>query len=135
MILFPRPRILYLIAMALAIPTYGASLAIFYFFLKRPYDSRAASLILAAANSCLKTGRDEALFHVNRAAIERVFSKFSLPELELKYGAGVPFVRWGVLVHPMINRGEPFTLRITRDGGNVKIEASAGEVWWLLKED
>jgi hypothetical protein len=135
MILFPRPRILFLVALAFAIPSYGASLAVFYFFLKRPYDSRAASSILASARSSLESGRDGELFHVNRAAIERVFSKFALPELELKYGPGAPFVRWGVLVHPMINGGESFTLRVTRDSGTIKIEASTGEVWWLLKED
>ena len=37
MILFPRPRIPYLIAVALAIPTWGISLVIFYFVFKRPY--------------------------------------------------------------------------------------------------
>ena len=134
MILFPRPRIFYLTALALAIPTYAVSLAIFYFCLKRPYDSRAVSLILATAKRCLESGPDGELFNVNRAAIERVFSKFSVPEIELKYGPGVPFVRWGVIVHPMINEGERFTLRVTRDRGTIKIEASAGEVWWLMKE-
>lgn len=83
----------------------------------------------------METGRDEELFRVNRAAIERVFSKFALPDFELKYGVGAPFVRWGVLVHPMINGGGAFSLRVTRNGGDVKIEASEGEVWWLLKED
>ena len=82
----------------------------------------------------MESGPDGELFNVNRAAIERVFSKFSVPEIELKYGPGVPFVRWGVIVHPMINEGERFTLRVTRDRGTIKIEASAGEVWWLMKE-
>lgn len=135
MILFPRPRIFYLIALALAIPTYGVSLLVFYFLLKRPYDSRAASLILSTAKRCLETGLDGELFRVNRAGIERVFSKFSLPEVESKYGPGVPFIRWGVIVHPMINGAQPFTLRVTRNGGKVRIEASDGEVWWLLQED
>lgn len=135
MILFPRPHVFFVIALALAIPTYGVSLAIFYFVLKRPYDSRTASLILATAKRCLQRGVSDELFNVNRAGIERVFSKFSVPELEIKYGPGVPFVRWGVLIHPMINEGKPFTLRVTRNSGNIKIEASDGEVWWLLQED
>lgn len=135
MILFPRPRVLHLIALALAIPTYGVSLAIFYFVFKRPYDSRATSLILARAKNCLNTGLDDELFKVNRAAVSRVFSKFSVPELEMKYGSGAPFIHWGVLVHPMINDGKPFTLRVTRSGGDIKIEASDGEDWTLLKED
>lgn len=90
---------------------------------------------MATAKRCLESGRDGKLFHVNRAAIERVFSKFAVPEVELKCGPSVPFVRWGVIVHPMINEGAQFTLRVTRDGGNIKVEASPGEVWWLLKED
>lgn len=135
MILFPRPRIIYIIALIAAIPTYGASLAIFYFLFKRPYDSRATSLILAKAKSCLESGRDGKLFNVNRAAIERVFSKFADSEMEMKYGPGVPYVRWGVIVHPMINAGNAFTMRVTRGGGEIKIEAGDGEVWWLLKED
>lgn len=135
MILFPRPRVSHLIALALAIPTYGGSLAVFYFVFKRPYDSRATSLILARAKNCLKTGLDGELFKVNKAAIARVFSKFSVPALEVKYGSGAPFVHWGVLVHPMINGGAPFSLRVTRSGGDIKIEAREGEDWTLLKED
>ena len=135
MIFFPRPRIIYVIAVIAAIPTYGVSLVIFYFLFKRPYDSRATSLILAKAKQCLESGKNEELHNVNRAAIERVFSKFANPEKEIKYGPGAPFVRWGVIHHPMINTGNPFTLRVTRSGGEIKIEASDGEVWWLLKED
>lgn len=135
MILFPRPRVLYVVALITAIPTYGVSLGVFYFLFKRPYDSRMTSLILATAKRCLESGKGGELFNVNRAAIERVFSKFSLPEKEMIYGAGAPFVRWGVIVHRMINNGNPFTLRVTRSGGQIKIEASDGEVWWLLKED
>lgn len=135
MILFPRPRILYATALLTALPTYGASLAIFYFFIKRPYDSRATSLILAEAKRCLESGRSGELFNVNRAAIGRVFAKFADYEKERMYGPGAAFVRWGVITHPMINAGDPFTLRVTRSGGEIKIEASDGEVWWLLQED
>jgi hypothetical protein len=137
MILFPRPRVFLLIALALAIPTYGISLAVFFFYFvfKRPYDSRATSLILARAKNCLETGFDDELFRVNRAAISRVFSRFSVPAMELTYGSGAPFIHWGVLVHPMINGGAPFSLRITRSGDDVKIEAKEGEDWTILKED
>lgn len=88
MILFPHPRIFFVAALAAAIPTYGITLAVFYFLFKRPYDSRVASLILATAKHCLETGLDAELFNVNRAGVERVFLKLSLPELELKYGPG-----------------------------------------------
>jgi hypothetical protein len=134
MILLPRPRIPFLIALALAIPTYGVSLGIFYFAFKRPHDSVAASAILAAAKLSMQTRRAGQLFNVNRAAIERVFAKFSDPTIELKYGIGAPFIRWGVLSHPMLNAGRAFTLRVDRRGGTVNVEASPGEAWWLLTD-
>lgn len=90
---------------------------------------------MATAKRCLESERDGALFHLNRAAIERMLSKFTVPELALKYSPSVPFVRWGVLVHPLINEGAQFTLRVTRAGGNIKIEASDGDDWRLLQED
>lgn len=132
MIFFPQPRIFYVIALITAIPTYGISLLVFYFFLKRPYDSRATSLILANANMSLKTGTPKTLYRINRAAVERVFWKFALPEKSVKYGTGDGPIRWGVIVHPMINDGNPFTLRVKRNGGQVEIEALDGEVWYLL---
>jgi hypothetical protein len=75
-------------------------------------------------------------FHVNSGAIRRVFSKFSIPEMESKYGNGAVHVQWGVLVHPMINDGKPFSLRLTNESGagHVEIEAATGEDWKLLKE-
>jgi len=134
MIIFPRPRIIFIISLAPVIPTYGLSIVVFYFVFKRPYDSRATSLILARAKRCLETGQREDLLKVNRGAISRVFSKFSVPEHELRYPCNVPFVRWGVLRHPMINSGEIFTLRIVRDGGNISIQSGVGEAWWLLQD-
>jgi len=135
--MFPRPRILFFIALALAIPTYGISLVIFYFLFKKPYDSKATSLILANAKNCLESGLDGELFAVNRGAIRRVFSKFADVGMALKYGVGVPFVSWGVIVHPMINGGNPFSLRVTTEvgGGRIKIEAVDGEDWRYLQED
>ena len=134
--MFPRPRILFFIALALAIPTYAISLVIFYFLFKKPYDSKAASLILAEAKRCLESGLDGELFAVNRGAIERVFWKFSDVDAALKYGVGVVNVNWGVIIHPMINGGKPFTLRVTKiDGGRIKIEAADGEDWRYLQEN
>jgi len=132
--MFPRPRILFFIALALSIPTYAISLVIFYFLIKRPYDSKATSLILAKAKSCLESGLDAELFAVNRGAIERVFGKFSDTDIAVKYGVGAVHVNWGVVIHPMINGGHPFTLRITKEGGGrIKIEATDGEDWRLLQ--
>lgn len=133
--MFPRPRILFFIALALAIPTYAVSLIIFYFLFKRPYDSKATSLILATAKNCLKTGLDGELFAINRGAIERVFGKFSDTKLAQKYGVGAVNVNWGVINHPMINGGNSFTLRVTKEGGGrIKIEVGQGEDWRFLRE-
>lgn len=136
MTLFPRPHILYLIALALALPTSGISLAVFYFLFKRPYDSRGVSAILAAAKASIERRRAGQVFRVNRGAIERVFGKFTDPAFSARYG-GAPFIRWGVLRHPMLNGGAPFTLRVDRStdgGGTYNVEASPGEAWWLLTD-
>lgn len=135
--MFPHPRLAFWISVALAIPTYGASLAIFYFVLKRPYDSKAISLILAEARRSLETGQEGELFHVNSAATGRLFLKFADAQAAKKYGVGVPFVQWGLITHPMINGGAPFSLRVSdeRSGARVRIEAAAGEDWTLLKEE
>lgn len=133
--MIPRPRLLFFISAALAIPTYGISLVIFYFLFKRPYDSKATSLILAEAKRCLESGLTSELFAVNRGAIERVFGKFSDVDMALKYGVGVVNVNWGVIVHPMINEGKPFSLRVTKvGGGQITIEATDGEDWRYLQE-
>ncbi|MFO1252981.1 hypothetical protein [Inhella sp.] len=90
--------------------------------------------ILAAAKQSMATGQVYLLFNVNRGAIGRVFGKFSNSLLALKHGAGVPFIDWGVLQHPKLNGGEPFTLRVVRQGACIHVEASPGEAWWLLTD-
>lgn len=131
-----HPRSILLISLVLAIPTYGISLIVFYFFFKRPYDSRGASLILAMSKRCLETGMEQELFNINNAAIERVFLKFSLPHYAARYGSGTDLVRWGVIIHPMINEGKSFSLRVTKDKFRkaVSIEAAEGEDWRYLQE-
>jgi hypothetical protein len=134
MILFLRPRIIFLFALALAIPTWGVSLLVFYFAFKRPYDSRGASAILAEAKRSMETRRAQQLSHLNRGAISRVFSKFTDPLFVDKHESTVPFVHWGVLRHPMLNGGQLFTLRVNRKGDEIHVEASPGEAWWLLTD-
>ncbi|WP_162143899.1 hypothetical protein [Acidovorax sp. JHL-9] len=130
----PRPRILCLIALVLAIPTWGVSLVVFYFEFKRPYDSTATSAILAASKIGLSTRRAEQVFRVNKAALDRVFAKFASPMHLAKLGS-TQHVRWAILQHPMINAGAPFTLRIdSLNGAVVNVEASPGEAWWLLTD-
>lgn len=132
--LFPRPRIPFFIALALAFVTWGISLLIFYFVFKRQYDSTGLSAICGAANTSMRTRKTQTLVKVNRAAIDRVYSKFGDVDLCLKYGLGAPMIHWGVLRHPMLNDGQPFTLRVNRKGESVHVEASPGEAWWLLTD-
>lgn len=134
MILFPRPRVPYVIALLLALPTYGAALAVFYFLFKRPYDKAAVNAIFAAAKLSMQSRKVRTVFKVNRGAIQRVFAKFSDPAAALKYGIGVPFIDWGVLRHPLLNAGMPFTVRVDRQGDTLHVEASPGEAWWLLTD-
>lgn len=64
-----------------------------------------------------------------------MFNKFSDVNMPLKYGVGAVNVNWGVIVHPMINEGNPFTLRVTKEGGDqIKIEAAEGEDWRYLQD-
>lgn len=131
----PRPRFLFLIALALAIPTWGISLAVFFLVFKRHYDSKGTSAILAASKTALRTRRAEQVFRVNKAAIDRVFTKYASPVHSENLGLTLPHVRWGVLQHPMINSGQPFTLRTdTLDGEVVNVEAGPGKAWWLLTD-
>lgn len=134
MLLFPRPRTPYVIALLLAIPTYGASLVIFYLLFKRPYDTAAVDSILSAAKLSMETRKARTLFKVNRGAIGRVFARFFDPDIGLKYGVGAPFINWGILRHPLLNGGMPFTLRVDRHDDSVHVEASPGEAWWLLTD-
>lgn len=134
MTIFPRPRVIFFIALALAIPTYGVSLAIFYFFFKRPYDSAGLSAIFAAAKRSMESRRAGQVVKIDSGAIERAFAKFSDPAQAIKYGKGRSSVRWGVITHPMLNGGLPFTLRVDDSNGLANVEASPGVAWWLLTD-
>ncbi len=118
--------IFFLLAAILAIPTYGISILVF-FLLKRSYDNRAVSAILAQAVISMREGLTMELFRINRASIRKVFSLFCINGTEDGIELQGVSMRWGVLSHPMINGGRPFSLRVTyQPRGPVDIKAAAG---------
>lgn len=98
-------------SLVLAIPTYGISLLVF-FVIKNWYDNQAMSSLLGAAVIAMREEVSQERYHVNRAAIRKVFARFSNrpPEVHSLGNAGVTLY-WGVLQHPMINNNQVFSVR------------------------
>lgn len=118
--------VLFAIAAALAIPTYGISLVVF-FFLKSKYDKTAVNAIMASAVSSMRTNAPHTLYKVNRSAIRRVFSKFCEDGVGTRDYHQGHVSAYGTLRHPLINNGEEFSLRLFREpGGTTMILAAPG---------
>ncbi|MDH7943456.1 hypothetical protein QGM61_06455 [Pseudohongiella sp. SYSU M77423] len=118
--------VLFLLALAFALPTFGASL-IAFFVIKRIIDKKATNAILNAAVFSLETQVTQELFHINRAAIHLVFDKFCIKETENVRNYNAMDFYWGIFQHPMINNGEKFSLRtIYVPRGKVHVMASPG---------
>lgn len=118
--------VFFILAAALAIPTFGSSLLVFY-LLKRSYDNRAVSAILAQAVASMKQGLTMELFRINRAAVDKVFDRFCLDGTNDGFVASGYSFRWGIFKHPMINGGQEFSLRIIQQPrGAIDIKAAPG---------
>jgi hypothetical protein len=118
--------VLFVTAVALAIPTFGISLFVF-FLLKKWYDSRTVSAILTKAVASMREELTMELYGVNPAAINKLFDKFCVNESENGFVLQGVAVRWGVFKHPMINEGKSFSLRIIRQPrGAVDVKAAPG---------
>jgi hypothetical protein len=127
-------------AIILAIPTFGISLLIF-FFAKNWFDKRAMSSLLGAAVTAMREGVSQERYHINRAAILNVFSRFSneSPEVHNLGNEGVTLY-WGLVQHPMINDNKVFSVRfgyIPRHGttNTVFIKAAPGYSTEVLSAD
>lgn len=119
------------LAIILAIPTFGISLLVF-FIAKNWFDTRAMSSLLGAAATAIKEEVSQERYHINRAAILKVFSKYSdkSPEVH-SLGRGGVTLYWGLVRHPMINGNNVFSVRfgyIPRQGtsNTVFIKAAPG---------
>jgi len=100
------------LAIILAIPTFGISLLVF-FVAKNWFDNRAMSALLGAAVTAMRQEVSQELYHINRAAILKVFSRFSAdnsPEVH-NLGDGGVTLYWGLVQHPMINENRVFSVR------------------------
>lgn len=95
----------------LAIPTFGVSLLVF-FVVKNWFDNKAMSSLLGAAVVAMREEVSQERYHINRAAIQKVFSRFSgrPPEVHDFGDRGVTLY-WGVVQHPMINNNKVFSVR------------------------
>lgn len=76
MSLLPFPRIPFFIALALAIPTYGISLGIYWFFIRKPYNPVELSAILAQAKLSMERRRAGQLFNPTRGSVSVAFFAF-----------------------------------------------------------
>ncbi len=118
--------VFFILAAGLAIPTYGLSLLVF-FLLKHAYDNRTVSAILAQAVLSMREELTMELFRVNRAAIDKLFTRFCIQGTEDGFTVVGCSVRWGVFNHPMIEGGRKFSLRIIQQPrGAIDIKAAPG---------
>ncbi len=119
------------ISVALAIPTFGVSL-LFFFFVKNWFDNKAMSSLLGVAVTAMREEVSQERYHINRAAIHKVFTRFSdAPPAVKSLSNGGATLYWGVLRHPMINSNQSFSVRfgyIPRAGtrNTVFIKAAPG---------
>lgn len=99
------------IAVILTIPTFGVSLLAF-FIAKNWFDNQAMNSLLGAAVEAMREEVSQERYHINRAAICKVFSRFSdrPPEVYVSVCGGATLY-WGVVRHPMINENKPFSVR------------------------
>lgn len=102
---------LFIVAAALAIPTYGISLPVF-FLLKNAYDNRAVSAILTQAVKSMREGLTTQLHRVNRAAVRKLFFRYCVEGTQGGLEIDRSTFTWGVFSHPMINGGRKFSLRV-----------------------
>ena len=104
--------ILTLIALALAIPTYGISLII-WIFIKYKYDKTTATRILinAAVISYDRNGENQVRYAINNAALPLLFDCFGGKVL-FDNGSSVS----GVLPHP--RNGDLMVVTLTQINGN-----------------
>lgn len=101
------------VSLILAIPTFGLSLLVF-FVVKNWFDNRAMSSLLGAAVTAMRTKVSQERYHINRAAIRKVFSRFSGSPAEVHcMGSGGATLYWGLVQHPMINDNQVFSVRIS----------------------
>jgi len=109
-----------IIALALAIPTFGTSL-ILWFWLKSKYDNKVVFLILAQIKiSFNHNGSFQELFGVNNASIRKTFSFFGSHDLSEQILDGGT----GLINHPEL--GEVYVV-IKQAPGNRLLVSAAGD--------
>lgn len=123
----------FVLSAVLAIPTFGISLLVF-FLVKNWFDNKAMSALLGAAVTSMQKRGTQEVYHVNRAAIKKVFSRFSeeppvKDSIGQHYGIRGATVYFGLVRHPMINNNQVFSARfyyMSGKGSPVAVKAAAG---------
>lgn len=132
--------IFFVISILLVIPTWGISLLVF-FIVKNWFDGQAMNNLLGAAAMAMRNDVSEDRYHINQAAIRKVFHRFGASPVEVKViGNGAVTFFWGLVRHPMINSGKVFSVRFAytpRSGwsNTVFIKATAGIDHTVLSAD
>ncbi|TXF96213.1 hypothetical protein [Massilia arenae] len=127
-------------ALLLAIPTWGFSLVLF-FLIKNWFDTRAMNSLLGAAATAMREEVSEERYHINRAAIAKVFKRFGVEPPQIQHlGNDGTTLYWGMLRHPMIQQNREFSVRFgytPRDGtrNTVFIKAAPGRDESVLGAD
>jgi hypothetical protein len=130
----------FILSAALAIPTWGFSLIVF-FFVKNWFDSQAMSAILSMVNSSMRQEVTQELYHINKGAVHKLFDRFCVGATrQIRNHDGGISIYWGVFNHPMIEGGMPFSLRIVytpRNGtkNTIYIKAAQGVDEDVLSEN
>lgn len=129
------------LCLVMLIPTFGLSL-VFFFVVKNWFDTKAMSSLLGGAVTAIRAEVSQERYHINRAAIYKVFSKYSdsPPEVLSLTGKGGATLYWGLVQHPMINNNQIFSVRfgyLPRTGmkNTVYIKAAPGIAPDVLSAD
>ncbi len=99
------------ISLILAIPTFGISLLVF-FIIKNWFDNKAMSALLGMAVTAMREEISQELYHINRGAINKIFTRFSDRPPEIHSMGGGATLYWGLIQHPMINNNKVFSIRL-----------------------
>lgn len=117
--------IVLLASLALAIPTFGGSLALFLLF-KNWWDDGAAKMIMQMADQSLKTGNPVRLYKINKGALKKVFKLYGTDEFEIAPAGTGMMLYTGTIRHPK-HEGE-LILSIFRTSISGELNISATEL-------
>ncbi|MGG7604686.1 hypothetical protein [Massilia sp. BKSP1R2A-1] len=118
-------------ALLLAWPTYGISIALFLVFVFWP-DNKSIDVVLAATVTAMREEVSEELHGVNESTIQKIFARYAIrPPHVSRLAPGGLAIYWGTIRHPLINAGQVFSVRFSYvplpgSRGFVNVKAAPG---------